>query len=72
MSDDKINPDHYKSGDIQPIDYMRAKMSEEEFRGFLKGNAIKYLSRAEMKNGKEDYEKALWYVSMLAGKDPRK
>jgi hypothetical protein len=72
MSQDKINPDHYKFGGIETIDYLRAKMNDDEFRGFLRGNALKYLSRAEAKGGKEDYEKALWYVSMLAGKDPRK
>lgn len=68
---DKINPDHYKNGGIETIDYLRAKLSPEEFRGFLKGNAMKYLSRAEMKGGEEDYKKAMWYVSMLNGKDPR-
>jgi len=72
MSNDKINPDHYKSGGMELIDIFKAKFTEEEFRGFLRMNALKYLFRAEMKNGKEDYEKALWYVSMLAGKDPRK
>ena len=68
---DAINPGHYKAGGIEVIDYLRAKMTPEEFRGFLKGNAMKYLSRAEQKGGPEDYEKAAWYTSMLAGKDPR-
>lgn len=68
---DSINPDHYKQGGIECIDYLRAKLTPEEFRGFLKGNAIKYLSRAEQKGGAEDYAKASWYTAMLAGKDPR-
>jgi hypothetical protein len=46
-------------------------MSPEEFRGFLKGNAIKYLSRAEQKGHEEDYKKAAWYTTLLSGKDPR-
>ena len=66
-----INPAHYKSGGIECIDYLRAKLSPEEFRGFLKGNAMKYLSRAEQKGREEDYKKAAWYTSMLAGVDPR-
>ena len=68
---DKINPDHYKEGGIECIDYLRAKLTPEEFRGFLKGNAMKYLSRAEKKGGEEDYKKAAWYTTMLSGTDPR-
>ena len=66
-----INPQHYKTGGIECIDYLKAKLSPEEFRGFLKGNAVKYLSRAEHKGNAEDYAKANWYTNMLAGKDPR-
>lgn len=63
---DMVNqPPHYTSGGIETIDYMRAKMTPEEYRGFLKGNAIKYLSRAEMKGGAEDYKKAQWYINKL-------
>jgi hypothetical protein len=29
---------------------------------FLMGNAMKYLWRADLKNGKEDLEKAIWYI----------
>ena len=67
-----VHPEHYKSGGIETIDYLRAKLSPEEFRGFLRGIALKYLSRAEMKGGAEDYAKAAWYVAMLRGEDPRK
>ncbi len=66
-----INPDHYKVGGIECIDYLRAKLTPEEFQGFLKGNAMKYLSRSEHKGGAEDLKKAAWYTSMLSGKDPR-
>ena len=60
-----VNPEHYKVGGIETIDYLKAKLSPEEFRGFLKGNIIKYTSRAEHKNGMEDYQKAQWYVNKL-------
>jgi len=40
-------------------------MTLEEFRGFLKGNIIKYISRAEHKNGVEDLKKARWYLGKL-------
>ena len=62
---DKINPEHYKTGGIETIDYLKAKLSPEELKGFLKGNIIKYLSRAEQKNGAEDYKKASWYMEQL-------
>lgn len=31
--------------------------------GFNLGNAIKYLWRADLKNGNEDLEKAVWYIN---------
>ena len=69
---DPINPSHYKvPGGIETIDYMRQTLTEEEFRGAMKFNVLKYVLRAEKKNGIEDYKKAAWYCSMLAGVDPR-
>ena len=47
---DAINPDHYKVGGIEAIDYVKAKLSPEEYRGYLRGNALKYLSRAGHKD----------------------
>lgn len=66
-STDNINPDHYKTGGIETIDYIKAKLTEEEYKGYLKGNIIKYISRAEQKNGAEDYKKAQWYTDRLVG-----
>jgi hypothetical protein len=62
---DVRHPDHYKSQAVEPIEYMMMCMSPDEFRGFLRGNALKYLSRADKKNGKDDYAKALVYVRWL-------
>ena len=50
MSDDINSPAHYTKGGIECIDYLRAKMSHEEFVGFVRGNAIKYLTRMMDKN----------------------
>ena len=55
---------HYE-GDIEPIDFMFAQMTREEFEGFLKGNIIKYVSRATRKGGLEDYQKAKVYLDWL-------
>jgi len=34
-----------------------------EHMGFLLGNAMKYLWRADLKNGVEDLQKAVWYLT---------
>lgn len=67
MEHDAVNhPDHYTNGGIECIDAIKASMSDEEFRGYLKGNVIKYLWRYRLKsNPREDLEKAMWYLSKL-------
>lgn len=63
---DAINsPMHYASGGIEAIEALEACMSPEAFRGFLKGNVIKYVWRYENKNGLEDLKKAKWYLKAL-------
>lgn len=64
---DPINPNHYKQGGIESIDAIKAFMSEEAFKGFLKGNCQKYLFRYEQKNGIEDLRKCQWYLERLIG-----
>ena len=34
-----------------------------EYMGFCLGNALKYIWRADMKNGNEDLKKAIWYLN---------
>lgn len=59
---DNINPAHYKNGDIECIEAIRAALTPEEFRGYCKGNAIKYVWREGMKGGNESLQKANWYM----------
>jgi hypothetical protein len=61
---DPINPDHYKNA-VETIDAIEASMTPEAFRGYLKGNVIKYVTRYEKKNGLEDLKKGDWYLSKL-------
>ena len=66
MRKDMVNPDHYKVGGIEAIDYLQAKLSPEEFAGFCRGNALKYLSRAGHKDdAAQEYRKAIWYIERL-------
>jgi len=64
---DNVNhPSHYTNGGIECIDAIKASMSPYEFRGYLKGNAIKYLWRYRLKgHAKEDLKKAQWYLNRL-------
>ena len=59
-------PDHYNKGAIEAIEAIKASMPEHEFRGYLKGNALKYLWRYDYK-GKpiEDLRKCRWYIDRL-------
>lgn len=63
--DNMVNsPSHYNQNSIETIDIIKDSMSAEEFKGFLKGNIIKYVSRAEFKgNETEDLQKARWYLN---------
>ena len=64
MDASKINPSHYKVGSIDAIDYYRAILTSEEFKGYLKGNMLKYMLRAGRKEGEpaeDDHGKAAWF-----------
>lgn len=56
---------HYMDLPLQPIVIMLRDFTRDEFMGFLKGNAIKYLLRADGKNGTEDYAKAAVYAAWV-------
>ena len=43
-----------------------------EHLSFCVGNAVKYLWRADLKNGVEDLEKAAWYISREIAKRKKK
>jgi hypothetical protein len=63
--EDPINPSHYTKGAIECIEAIKASMSPEAFKGFLKGNIQKYVWRYEAKGGVESLQKAQWYLSRL-------
>lgn len=65
MADTVFNPKHYIQGSHECIDEIKAMLTPDEFRGFLKGNIIKYRYRANLKNGKEDLAKADNYAYYL-------
>lgn len=64
-SDPVNSPAHYASGEIECIDAIKAQMSAEQFKGYLRGNIAKYVWRYEAKGGAESLEKARWYLDRL-------
>jgi len=66
MSDPVNQPPHYRQGEIECIEAIEAALTPEEFRGYCKGNVIKYLWRMNHKGSKvQDSEKAAWYLTRL-------
>lgn len=62
MNDNINHPSHYTQGGIETVDYIKAKLTKEQFEGYCIGNVIKYISRYRHKNGVEDLKKARWYL----------
>ena len=58
MSDPVNHPAHYTEhpSGVECIDIT-------EHMNFCLGNAVKYIWRADLKNGIEDLEKAAWYIA---------
>lgn len=62
------HPSHYTAGGIECIDGLAAALTPEQFAGFCRGNALKYLWRAGRKGDVvEDLRKAAWYVDREIG-----
>lgn len=59
------HPIHYNNSGVECIDIMEKVYGTEAVYHFCLCNAFKYLWRTEKKNGKEDLEKAKWYITKL-------
>ena len=68
-AEDMVNsPKHYKLRglDIESVDVIKATLTPEEFQGWLKGNAMKYLYRLGKKDDAvQDAKKAMKYLEWL-------
>jgi len=65
--EDVVNkPKHYNTGNIECIEAIEESMSSVAFKGYLKGNCMKYLWRYDYKGKQvEDLNKATWYLNKL-------
>lgn len=61
------HPQHYNQSSIECIDALASALSPEQLEGFIKANVIKYLWRSNHKNGREDLQKAFWYLRWFLG-----
>lgn len=70
---DMVNcPQHYNQGKVECIDAMKEAFGEEAFRSHCVMTAFKYVWRCYSKfNFDEDVQKAIWYLRMARGDDPR-
>ena len=68
MMHDSVNhPAHYTSGEIECIDAIEAALGPIGFVDYCRGNAMKYIWRADLKsNTVEDMRKAAWYCERAA------
>lgn len=63
------HPSHYTNGSVECIDAIESALTPIQFRGYLRGNVLKYIWRMGLKGGHkkavEDAKKAQWYLSRL-------
>tara|TARA_X000001382_G_C3136507_1_gene168104 strand:- start:14 stop:259 length:246 start_codon:yes stop_codon:yes gene_type:complete len=60
------NPPHYRQGDIECIEAIKAACGEDGYDGYLQGNIIKYIWRFKHKGrAQDDLGKAKWYLNEL-------
>lgn len=59
-------PPHYTVGGYEALDVIRAKLTPEEYRGYCKGNILKYVMRSNYKGTHNtDCSKAEYYAKEL-------
>lgn len=56
---------HYRAGGIETIDIIKAKLTPEQYKGYLLGNIIKYSTRLNFKDSSladanKCYDYAYW------------
>lgn len=63
MHEEVDHPEHYLEGNIETYDYIKAKLTPDELRGYIKGNLLRYVSRERYKGGTKDLRKIQWYLN---------
>lgn len=63
------SPSHYTAGTLECIDAIDSAVAHlEGCEAFYTGQVLKYVWRWKLKGGKQDLEKARWYLDRLIGR----
>lgn len=65
------HPPHYEDSEIECIDAIQAAFPADAVSWFARIAAFQYIWRAHRKGGVDDLRKAIWYLRLAAGDDPR-
>ena len=70
MKHDPVDkPKHYNQGGVECLDAIEAALTPEEFKGYCKGNIIKYVWRENFKDQNiQDLKKSNFYLNRLIEK----
>ena len=60
ITEEKLNPNHYKQGEIEVIDFILDQKMD-----YLTANVQKYIARWRFKDGVCDLKKARWFLDKL-------
>lgn len=61
---------HYTQGSVECLDAIASALTSEEFRGYCKGQVIRYVWREGAKGGDSDLQKALDYLKWALSEAP--
>lgn len=65
LDDAQVGGNHYSAMNVTPWQFLESCLTPEEFRGYLKGEAIVYLARELQKGGRQDVAKAAHVLQKL-------
>jgi len=69
VNDPVNHPIHYRAGSVECIDAIESALTFEQFYGYCKAAAIKYIWRADHKEANiQDLDKAIWYLTRARNK----
>tara|TARA_R100001460_G_scaffold23022_1_gene46665 strand:- start:1124 stop:1348 length:225 start_codon:yes stop_codon:yes gene_type:complete len=70
MKHDPVDkPQHYNQGSIECLDAIESMLTAEEFKGYCKGNIIKYVWRENYKDQNiQDLKKSNFFLNRLIDK----
>ena len=71
MKEEVNHPERYGGDTVyECIKVLEAQLPPEKYKGFLRGNALKYLCRVGKKdNTAQELKKAEWYLNKLIEKE---